>query len=309
VIKAESLTRRYGDFVAVDSVGFSIGQGEIVGLLGPNGAGKTTIMKMLTGYLEPSAGRVLVDDVDVTDQPKVVQRELGYLPESQTLYPEMTVADFLDFAAQLRGVTGDRGAAVREAIDATELGEKALDPIQTLSRGFRQRVGVAQAILHRPRFLILDEPTNGLDPAQTLHMRDLIKRLAERATIMLSTHIMQEVSAVCGRVMILRHGKLVLDESLATLTQSRRLVLTTDAPLARVVQVLPQAGGIGTAELVSTEGGRNRYRIPLAGDVDALAASAASALVGAGIRIFALAPEQRDLETVFREVSEAREAA
>jgi ABC-2 type transport system ATP-binding protein len=309
VITAESLTRRYGDFLAVDDVSFSIGQGEIVGLLGPNGAGKTTIMKMLTGYLEPSAGRARLDGIDVTDDPKTVQRQLGYLPESLPLYPEMRVIDFLDFAAQLRGVEGDRAAAVREAIAATELEEKALDPIQTLSRGFRQRVGVAQAILHRPRFVVLDEPTNGLDPGQTVHMRALVKKLAERATVILSTHIMQEVNAVCGRVMILRHGRLVLDDSLANLTRSERLALTTDAAPERVGGVLGSISGAGRPELLGQDGGRFRYRVPLTGDVGELAAQAAAALAAQGVRIFALAPEHRDLETVFREVSEAKEQA
>jgi ABC-2 type transport system ATP-binding protein len=217
----------------------------------------------------------------------------------------MRVIDFLDFAATLRGVEGDRAAAVREAIAATELEEKALDPIQTLSRGFRQRVGVAQAILHRPRFVVLDEPTNGLDPAQTLHMRDLVRRLAERATVILSTHIMQEVSAVCGRVMILRNGRLVLDDSLANLTRSERLALATDAAPDRVRSVLSGIAGTGRLEVLGQAPGRFTYRVPLSGDVDALAAEAASALTAQGVRIFALAPEHRDLETVFREVSEA----
>jgi len=305
VITAESLTRRYGDFLAVDDVSFSIGQGEIVGLLGPNGAGKTTIMKMLTGYLEPSAGHARLDGVDVTQRPKTIQRQLGYLPESLPLYPEMRVIDFLDFAAELRGVEGDRAVSVRDAIAATELEEKALDPIQTLSRGFRQRVGVAQAILHRPRFVVLDEPTNGLDPAQTLHMRDLIRKLAERATVILSTHIMQEVSAVCGRVMILRNGRLVLDDTIANLTRSERLALATDAGPDRVQPVLSAIAGVGRLETLAQAAGRFEYRVPLAGDVDALAAQAAAALVAQDIRIFALAPEHRDLETVFREVSEA----
>jgi ABC-2 type transport system ATP-binding protein len=306
VITAESLTRRYGDFLAVDRVSFTVGQGEIVGLLGPNGAGKTTIMKMLTGYLEPSDGHVRLDGIDVTDDPKMVQRQLGYLPESVPLYPEMRVIDFLDFAAELRGVGADRAAAVRDAIAATELEEKALDPIQTLSRGFRQRVGVAQAILHRPRFVVLDEPTNGLDPGQTLHMRALVRRLAERATVILSTHIMQEVKAVCGRVMILRNGQLVLDESIEKLTRSERLALTTDLAPQRVTALIAPVAGAGAPELLEQRAGRFSYRIPLAGDVDELAARAAAALVGGGAKVFALAPEHRDLETVFREVSEAR---
>ncbi|MEE8042054.1 MAG: ABC transporter ATP-binding protein [Pseudomonadales bacterium] len=235
MIKAEHLSRSYGDFVAVDDVSFEIPHGEIVGLLGHNGAGKTTIMKMLTGYLEPSGGRVEVNGVSVEDAPEIVQRELGYLPERVPVYPEMSVVDYLEYTAALRGVSrSERAAAVRTAILETDLTEKALDPIATLSRGYQQRVGVAQAILDRPKVLILDEPTNGLDPSQTQHMRGLIKQLAREATVILSTHIMQEVNAICDRVMILRNGRLVLDEQLDTLTASRQLLLSSDAPLSAV---------------------------------------------------------------------------
>ena len=230
LIKVEKLSRSYGDFLAVDSVDFSIGAGEIVGLLGHNGAGKTTIMKMLSGFLEPSAGRIVVDGHDVADQPEAVQAMLGYLPENVPLYPEMVVVDYLEYAAELRGVPiAQRPEAVRYAVRSTELGDKAFDRIDTLSRGYRQRLGVAQTLLHEPRLLILDEPTNGLDPGQTQHMRDLIRSLSDQATVILSTHIMQEVSAICDRVIILRDGRLVLDEELATLQRTQRLVLVTDA--------------------------------------------------------------------------------
>jgi len=308
VIKAEQLTRRYGDFLAVDRVDCSIGQGEIVGLLGHNGAGKTTIMKMLTGYLEPSEGRILVDDVDVAEQPKVVQRSLGYLSESLPLYPEMTVVDYLEYAAELRGVApADQASAVRESVEATELESKAFDQIHTLSRGYRQRVGVAQAILHKPRFLVLDEPTNGLDPSQTQHMRELIRRLAGNATIILSTHIMQEVNAVCDRAMILRNGRLVLDETLASLRRSERLLVGTDAEPATVAAALRGVDGVGAASPVRN--GTKRVALPLSGEVEATSARVVAALVAANIHVYSVAPEQRDLETVFREVSDAGEAA
>ena len=308
MIKAEQLTRRYGDFLAVDRVDFTIEQGAIVGLLGHNGAGKTTIMKMLTGYLEPSAGRVFVDGVDVAEQPKLVQRSLGYLSESLPLYPEMIVIDYLEYAAELRGVEpADRAASVRESIEATELEVKAFEPIHTLSRGYRQRVGVAQAILHKPRFLVLDEPTNGLDPSQTQHMRDLIRRLSSQATIILSTHIMQEVNAVCDRAMILRNGRLVLDESLAALKRSERLLVGTDADPSSVAAALRGIDGVGTAEPVRS--GAKRLALPLTGHPEATAARVVAALVAANISVYSVAPEQRDLETVFREVSDAGEAA
>ena len=292
MIEADRLTRRYGDFVAVDEVSFSIEPGEIVGLLGPNGAGKTTIMKMLTGFLEPSSGWALVDGVELEQDPRTVQAQLGYLPENLPLYPELAVMDYLTHAAELRQVEDVRGAVVA-AIAATDLGEKALDPISTLSRGFRQRVGVAQAILHKPRFLILDEPTNGLDPGQTQHMRQLVQDLAQSATVILSTHIMQEVNAICDRALILRNGALVLDERLKDLQQANALRLRTDAaaPVASLVS--------GASSL-----GEGAWLLEAEGDLDAAAARAAKALLGADAPIYELAPQQRDLETLFREVSE-----
>ena len=292
MIEADRLTRRYGDFVAVDEVSFSIEPGEIVGLLGPNGAGKTTIMQMLTGYLEPSGGRALVDGIDLEQDPRTVQAQLGYLPENLPLYPELSVMDYLAHAAELRHIEDLRGAVVA-AIKATDLGEKALDPISTLSRGFRQRVGVAQAILHKPRFLILDEPTNGLDPGQTQHMRQLVRDLAQSATVILSTHIMQEVNAICDRALILRNGALVLDERLKDLQQSNALRLRTDAaaPVASLVK--------GASSL-----GEGTWLLQVDGDLDAAADQAAKALFDANAPIYELAPQQRDLETLFREVSE-----
>lgn len=292
MIDAEELTRRYGETLAVDSVSFSIGGGEIVGLLGHNGAGKTTIMKMLTGYLEPSAGRVRVDGYDVVGSPTAVQQRLGYLPENCPVYPEMTVVEYLDYVAGLRHVA-DR-AALQEVLAATDLAGRAFDRIGTLSRGFQQRVGVAQAIVHKPQLLILDEPTNGLDPSQTQQMRDLIRQLAENATVILSTHIMQEVDAVCDRVMILRAGKLALDERLADLQRSERMVLRTDATAPRI-----EAAVTGFAAATRQDGG---YVFDGVAD-DASRAELTRRLVGAGIAVHALAAEKRDLETVFREVS------
>jgi ABC-2 type transport system ATP-binding protein len=298
MIEADRLSRRYGKFVAVDGVSFSIEHGEIVGLLGHNGAGKTTIMKMLTGYLEPSGGRVLVDGTVVEDDRQRVQRQLGYLPENLPLYPELAVADYLDYTARLRGV--DPGRAVPRAIAATELGAKALDPIATLSRGYRQRVGVAQAILHDPRFVILDEPTNGLDPEQTQQMRALIRRLAEHATVILSTHIMQEVTAVCDRVLILRNGVLALDERLENLRSSNRLQVRT----AGHVDLGKLLGGVeGVAALQQI--GAGRWDVQIVGDPDLMAQRVAATVVGAGHPLYQLASAQRDLESVFREVNDA----
>jgi ABC-2 type transport system ATP-binding protein len=298
MIEADHLSRRYDQFLAVDDVSFTIGQGEIVGLLGHNGAGKTTIMKMLTGYLEPSSGSVRIDGITLEDHRQQVQRQIGYLPENLPLYPELTVADYLAYAAGLHGV--DAAAAVPRAIAATELGDKAFDAIATLSRGYKQRLGVAQAILHEPRFLILDEPTNGLDPGQTQHMRALIRRLSERATVILSTHIMQEVNAVCDRVLILRGGVLALDERLEALRASNRLQVRTDA--GRDVPAL-LADVVDPGRLHAR--GDGRWEIETGGAADGVAQQVAAALVTAGAPLFELTTTQRDLESVFREVNES----
>ena len=303
MIEAQELTRRFGDNVAVDAVSFRIGHGEIVGLLGHNGAGKTTVMKILTGYLEPSAGSASIDGQDVTEHSSEVQRKVGYLPESVPLYLDMEVLDYLEFAATVRGVPEpERPAAIRRAVEATGLGDRALDAIGELSRGYRQRVGVAQAIVHRPRFLILDEPTSGLDPAQTEGMRNLIRELARDATVILSTHIMQEVDAVCDRVMILRAGRLALDSTLADLQRSQRLLIGThashDAVQAAVGDRAHVVGGTyDRAAFLS-------FDEPL---TDATAAEVARLLVEGGVAFHALHPEQRDLESVFRAVSEGGE--
>lgn len=297
MIEAEGLTRRYGETLAVDGVSFTIGAGEIVGLLGHNGAGKTTIMKMLTGYLEPSAGVARVGGVDVAAAPDEARRQLGYLPENCPVYPEMAVVDYLDYVAGLRGVA-DRAAALREVLAATDLADRAFDAIGTLSRGFQQRVGVAQAIIHKPRLLILDEPTNGLDPSQTQHMRDLIRRLAADATVILSTHIMQEVDAVCDRVMILRAGELALDEHLDALKQSARVLLATDAAAPKV-----EAAVDGLAEVALHDDGFAMTFAEAVGDAEA--AELARRLVAHEVPIHGLAPERRDLEAVFRSVNAA----
>lgn len=297
MIEAEGLTRRYGETLAVDGVSFTIGAGEIVGLLGHNGAGKTTIMKMLTGYLEPSAGVARVGGIDVAAAPDEARRQLGYLPENCPVYPEMAVVDYLDYVAGLRGVA-DRAAALREVLAATDLADRAFDAIGTLSRGFQQRVGVAQAIIHKPRLLILDEPTNGLDPSQTQHMRDLIRRLAADATVILSTHIMQEVDAVCDRVMILRAGELALDERLDALKQSARVLLATDAAAPKV-----EAAVDGLAEVAPHDDGFAMTFAEAVGDAEA--AELARRLVAHEVPIHGLAPERRDLEAVFRSVNAA----
>jgi gliding motility-associated transport system ATP-binding protein len=307
MIFAKDLTRKYGTFTAVDNVSFEIPDGQIVGLLGHNGAGKTTIMKMLTGFLEPTSGSVTIDGHDVEADRRAAQGLIGYLPENCPLYPEMTVIDFLDYAAELRGVPPEeRPLSLRAAIAATELGEKATAPISSLSRGYRQRVGVAQAILHRPKIIILDEPTNGLDPSQIKQMRVLIKRLAENATVMISTHILQEIQAVADRVIVVHRGKLALDSTLVDLRKGGRLRLVTNGGPDVVEPLLTALAAVHGLERLAAPSQGHAYGIKLNGDAsEVVAPKVARAINEKGLELFALHPEQRDLETVFAEITAA----
>jgi len=311
MLEVNQLTRNYGDFKAVDNVSFSIGKGEIVGLLGHNGAGKTTIMKMISGFLEPDQGTVCVDNINLAENLKKVQMGVGYLPENLPLYPEMTVADYLDYAADLKGIKfNTKKAEIKRAISATELSDKLLAPILTLSRGYKQRVGVAQAILGRPKLLILDEPTNGLDPKQTQHMRELIRDIACDATVILSTHIMQEVDALCTRVLMLHSGALAVDATLEDLRRSNHLLLDSSIPEVSA-QKLTEVEGIEAITLTETSDGENRsslYRIKIDPSYNhkKISAQLAMHIIESGQQLYRLLPEHRDLETIFREVSEER---
>lgn len=312
MIKVENLCRNYGDFAAVKQVSFSLQPGEIVGLLGHNGAGKTTIMKMLTGYLEPSQGQIEVDGKPLEANAQAARSLMGYLPENSPLYPEMIVADYLDYCAQLRGVPdAKRGPAVRQAIEHTALLEKALAPINTLSRGYKQRVGVAQAIINRPKILILDEPTNGLDPSQIQHMRELIRTLGQNSLVLLSTHILQEVNAICDRVLVIKHGQLALDSTLADLQHSNRIMLTTNKDSQDVATAMADLPQLSISESEPHAKGWQHFITLTDTESDlALATSdVARALVQKGVLIYGLQPESRDLETVFAQINQSSEVA
>ncbi len=220
MIDVTELTKKYGTEPAVDGVSFSIRRGEVVGFLGPNGAGKTTTMRMLTGFLPPTSGRAMVADHDVLTNSLDVRRRVGYLPETTPLYPDLSVVEYLQFIGALRGLAGSALASgVDRAVDACGLGDVLGKDIGELSKGFRQRVGLAQAILHDPDLLILDEPTSGLDPSQVVEVRELVSALGKEKTVILSTHILSEVQAVCSRVIIISRGRIVADGSLADLRQ------------------------------------------------------------------------------------------
>jgi ABC-2 type transport system ATP-binding protein len=266
MIEVRDLRKSYDGIEALRGVSFSVKAGEIIGLLGPNGAGKTTLMKILTGYLHPSSGSATVDGLDVVAEAARVQEMIGYLPENAPLYPELTVQAQLGMIAELRRIpAGDLRRRLSEAIRAVGLEERLTRPIATLSKGYRQRVGLAQAMVHRPRVLILDEPTNGLDPTQIVEVRHLIRKLAKHSTVMLSTHILSEVEATCDRAVIIMAGEVKADARLSELAASTDAIMTLDLPeekeeaaVLRTLQALP---GVVRAEAEERRGSRLAFRV------------------------------------------------
>jgi ABC-2 type transport system ATP-binding protein len=220
MINVENLTKRYGQHLAVDAVSFTLSRGETMGLLGPNGAGKTTIMRMMTGYLPPTEGRVLIEGTDMYEQPMELKKKIGYLPEHPPLYLDMTVKEYLQFVAEIKGLPGSEiRKKVYHTVELCGIADKLGRLIGNLSKGYRQRVGLAQAIVHEPEILILDEPTVGLDPRQIIEIRNLIKELGRERTIILSTHILQEATSICTKVAIINNGRLVAYDYIADLSE------------------------------------------------------------------------------------------
>ncbi|MBI4638006.1 MAG: ABC transporter ATP-binding protein [Candidatus Rokubacteria bacterium] len=227
VIVVDNVAKFYGRVAAVRDVTLEVERGEVIGLLGPNGSGKTTLLRMLTGYLSPSSGRLRVAGYDTVREPMEARRRIGYVPESVPLYAHMRVREFLDFMARLRGLRGpEAAAAVARAAERVNLGEVMRAPIRTLSRGYRQRVAIAQALVHRPDVLILDEPTNGLDPRQIIETRSLIQALAGEHTVLMSSHILGEVEKIAGRVAILLRGRLLAIRAIADTPDLEALFLS-----------------------------------------------------------------------------------
>jgi ABC-2 type transport system ATP-binding protein len=259
VIEVDHLTKRYGPFTAVDDISFRVEPGEILGFLGPNGAGKTTTMRILTGYMPPTEGRAVVAGYDVLEQPVEAKRRIGYLPETPPLYPEMTVRDYLTFCAKIKGVPrGERQSRVETSMERTRIADVATRHCGKLSKGYRQRVGLAQALLHNPDVLILDEPTAGLDPKQIIETRQLIKALAGDHTIILSTHILPEVSQTCQRVVIINKGHVVAVDTPENLTARLRgtetMYLQVDAANDGVRDALTGIPGVMRVSVADTKG-------------------------------------------------------
>jgi ABC-2 type transport system ATP-binding protein len=249
MIRAENLTKYYGNRLAVDNISFNVEKGEIVGFLGPNAAGKTTTMRMLTGYLAPTSGEAWVANYNVLGQSLEARQHIGYFPEAVPLYTDMTVRGYLDYSARLRGLDKNRAKSrIDDVIEISHLEEYADTIFGKLSKGFRQRVGIAQAIIHEPQVLIMDEPTIGIDPIQVAMTRQLIKDIGKEHTILLSTHILSEVSMTCERVIIINEGKIVAEdriENLSTMvSDTKRIRLEVDGPADKVTRQLKQIDGI-----------------------------------------------------------------
>ena len=262
MIDAQNLSKAYGAVQALDDVSFQVAAGEIVGLLGPNGAGKTTAIKILTGYLQPDEGSVTIDGLDVLTHTLEVQARIGYLPENAPLYPELSVQKYLLLIADLRQIPpADRSARISEAIHATSMAEYLTRPIGELSKGLRQRVGLAQAILHQPRLLILDEPTVGLDPTQIVEIRRLIKRLSKHSTILFSTHILPEVEAICDRAIILMNGQVRADARLSELEATSDAILVLQDKIKNIDSALRKLNGVRGIEALTTPDGFPAYRL------------------------------------------------
>jgi ABC-2 type transport system ATP-binding protein len=318
MIKVEGLTKRYARTVAVDDISFEVEKGQIVGFLGPNGAGKTTTMRVLTCFLPPTAGRAQVAGFDVVEQPLEVKKRIGYLPETPPLYPDMEVGEYLTFVGRLKGLsTADVPKRVNEVCDRCAIGEVKAKIIGKLSKGYRQRVGLAQAILHNPDVLILDEPTSGLDPKQIIETRELIRSLAGDHTIILSTHILSEVEHSCERVIIINQGHLVAQDTVTNLTNRLRgaesvaveiAVASGDLNQAEVRQRLEQVAGVGRVVLKDTKDKRCSFEVEsLQGR--SIRAEVARAVVTAGWDLNELRPVGFSLEDIFLQLTASEKAA
>jgi ABC-2 type transport system ATP-binding protein len=318
MIKVEGLTKRYARNVAVDNISFEVQKGQIVGFLGPNGAGKTTTMRVLTCFLPPTSGSAEVAGFDVLTSPMEVKRRIGYLPESPPLYPEMEVVEYLVFVGRLKGIgKGDLAKRVDEALERCAIGDVRTKLISKLSKGYRQRVGLAQAIIHNPDVLILDEPTAGLDPKQILETRHLIKQLSGDHTIILSTHILPEVEQTCEQVVIISKGKLVATDSVENLTNRLRgaeavaveIESHEGAPASdQIRQKLEQVSGVSRVLFRETRNSRHVFEVEsLHGR--SIRADLARAVVESGWGLVELHAVAVSLEDIFLQLTAAEEPA
>jgi len=308
LIELQHLVKTFGPLTAVDGISLSVKRGEVLGFLGPNGAGKSTTMKIIAGFLPPTSGTAKVCDLDVTEAPVAVKRMIGYLPEGAPAYGDMTPATFLDFVAQVRGFRGaEKQARVDEAVDKTALAGVLHQSIDTLSKGFKRRVGLAQAILHNPPVLIMDEPTDGLDPNQKHHVRDLIRGMAEDKAVIVSTHILEEVEAVCTRAVIIDRGRLVADGTPAELVARSPLhnavrIELDPARAGEVKSALEALPHVASVETLDGVNGLAALRV-LAKDGGPVAVDAGALLHERGIEVRDMYTEKGALDEVFRQIT------
>ena len=310
MLEIRRLVKRFGPLTAVDNVSFSVDRGEVLGFLGPNGAGKSTTMKVVTGFLPPTSGTVIVAGFDVTKSPIDVKRRVGYLPEGAPLYDDMTPETFLSFVAEIRGFSGaGKRNAVDRAADLINVSEVMQQPIGTLSKGFKRRVGLAQAILHDPEVLILDEPTDGLDPNQKFEVRQLIKDMSENKAIVISTHLLEEVDAVCSRAIIISRGKIVADGTPDELeARSHRhnaisiRIGVEHADLAR--ETLSNVAGVASVEVVERDALIAHLRV-LPEDGRMLMSEISACVRAADLAVEEMSAERGHLDEVFRQITTA----
>ena len=313
MIKVEGLTKRYARTVAVDDISFEVEKGQIVGFLGPNGAGKTTTMRVLTCFLPPTSGTASIAGFDVQEPPQEVKRRIGYLPETPPVYPEMEVIEYLDFVGQLKGISkADIKGRRDEVIERCALGDVRAKLIGKLSKGYRQRVGIAQAIIHNPDVLILDEPTSGLDPKQIIEIRELLKHLSGEHTIILSTHILSEVEHSCERVIIISQGKLVAQDSVANLTNRLRgseavyVEVEAGPPAGEVQRRFEQVSGVSRVVAKDSRDGRLIFECEsLQGRH--IRAELARSVVNSGWGLNELRPVGLSLEDIFLQLTAAEQ--
>lgn len=307
MIEVQNITKRYGRTTAVDDVSFRVERGEILGFLGPNGAGKTTTMRILTGYMPPTEGRATVAGYDVFTHPIEAKQRTGYLPETPPLYPDMTVREYLDFVARIKGVPSrERRDRVTSAMQRTHVADMASRHCSKLSKGYRQRVGLAQAIIHNPEVLILDEPTAGLDPKQIIETRELIRGLAGDHTIVLSTHILPEVAQTCQRVVIINRGRVVAIDTPEGLTSRLKgaatIYVQVDAPGVDATETLQGLPGVSRVALSDQRDGVRGYEVESARETD-IRREIARAVVSRGWGLLELRPMRMSLEEIFLQVT------
>lgn len=307
MIEVKNLVKRYGNHLAVDHLSFTVEKGQIYGFLGPNGAGKSTTMNIMTGYLAPTEGEVWINGVDMMEEPEEAKKFIGYLPELPPLYPDMTVLEYLTFCAELKGISKkERTKAIEDAMELTKLTERKKSLIRNLSKGYKQRVGLAQAVLGFPEIIILDEPTVGLDPAQIIEIRDLIRTLAKKHTVILSSHILSEVSAVCDKIMIISKGKLVANDTPEQLevamTGNATLKVEIKSSKDAALKVINQLEDVLDVNVISEENNVVHADIEVASDKD-IREQLFYACASAKTPILSMQFEKATLEEIFLELT------